>query len=85
MIIREYFKTRNDGVKLYKTIDAVVDEHGNPVRDENGNLIPTGKMIMQVQTGVEYSEAIDVENASYVYVETEHDIESVNDIKEETQ
>lgn len=85
MIITEYFKTRNDGVNLYRTIDAVVDEYGNPVRDENGNLIPTGKMIMQVQTGVEYSEAIDVENTSYVYVETENDIESVNDIKEETQ
>lgn len=39
----------------------------------------SNKYILQVETGIEYSEAIDVENAPYTY------IESVNDIKEETQ
>ena len=71
MVIREYYKTRNDGVKLYRTIDAVVDEHGNPVRDEKGQLIPTGFDILQVETGIPYSEAIDVENAPYTYVKVE--------------
>ena len=75
MIKREYYMTRNDGVRLYITIDAVVDKKGNPILDENGKLIPTGKMIMQLQTGSEYSEAIDVENAPYTYVETNKQIE----------
>ena len=83
MIKREYYMTREDGVNLYKSIDAIVDEKGNPIRDENGNLIPTGKMILQVQTGAMYDEAIDVENAPYTYVETEIDIakeeEAVNE------
>jgi hypothetical protein len=75
MVITEYYKTRSDGVRLYRTIDAVVDKYGNPVRDENGNLIPTGKMIIQQPTGIEYSEAIDVENASYTYVESLNEIQ----------
>ena len=57
MIKREYYMTRSDGVKLYRSYSD------------------NGKMIIQLQTGIEYSEAIDVENAPYVYVETEHDIE----------
>lgn len=77
MVITEYFKTRNDGVKLYRTIDAIVDERGNPVRDKKGNLIPTGKMIIQQPTNIEYSEAIDVENAPYTYIASEKDIEEV--------
>ena len=75
MIKREYFMTRSDGVRLYKTIDAVVDKNGNPILDEDGKLIPTGKMIIQVQTGAEYSEAIDVANAPFTYTETNKQIE----------
>lgn len=75
MVITEYFKTRNDGVKLYRTIDAVVDEHGKPVRDEKGQLIPTGFCILQVETEIPYSEAVDVENAPYTYIETDIAIE----------
>ena len=74
MVKREYYMTRNDGVKLYRTIDAVVDKNGNPILDEKGNLIPTGKMIMQLQTGVEYDEAIDVENSPYTYIVIDKDI-----------
>ena len=70
MIGREFFKTREDGVDLYRTIDAKVDSKGEFILDENGKLIPTGYKIKQVETGVLYSEAIDVENASYTYVET---------------
>lgn len=57
MIKREYYMTRNDGVKLYRTYSD------------------NGKMIIQLQTSIEYSEAIDVENAPYTYVESEKDIE----------
>lgn len=56
MVIREYFKTRSDGIKLYKHYS-----------DNN-------KMIIQLQTGVEYDEAIDVENAPFTYVESTNDI-----------
>ena len=35
-----------------------------------------GMMIRQNETGVEYTEAIDVENAAYTYTETETPIEA---------
>lgn len=58
MIIKEYFLTRKDGVKLYRTYS-----------DKN-------KMILQIETGIKYDEAIDVEFASYHYEETNEDIPS---------
>ena len=58
MIVREYFMTRRDGVKLYKTYS-----------DQN-------KYIRKVGTEEEYDIAIDIENASYTYEETEKEIES---------
>ena len=75
MIIKEFYETRNDDVKLFLTMDAVVDENGNPVRDEEGNLVPTGFKIKQVETGVAYNQAIDVEGAPFTYVETDQPIE----------
>ena len=75
MIITEPYGVRIDGVPLYLTVDAVVDESGNPVRDEEGNLVPTGFKIKQVETGVAYNQAIDVESAPYTYVETDLPIE----------
>ena len=59
MIVREYFMTRKDEVKLYKTYS-----------DQN-------KYIRKVGTEEEYDIAIDIENASYTYEETENEIESV--------
>ena len=56
-IIKEIYKTREDGVVLYIT-------HSN----EN-------KVIKQVETGIEYDEAVDVENSQYTYVETDKHIE----------
>ena len=48
-------------------------------RKDGVNLYRTysdeNKYIIQVETGIEYSEAIDVENAPYTYVETEKNIE----------
>lgn len=60
MIVREFYKTRKDGVKLYRTYS-----------DNN-------MYIRQVETDIEYSEAIDVENAPYTYEETDKAIEHMN-------
>lgn len=56
-IKREFYKTRKDGIRLYKTYSD------------------TNHYIKQLPTGVIYSEAIDVENAPYTYVETNEVIE----------
>lgn len=53
MIVTEYYKTRGDGVKLYRTYSD------------------TGFLLRQVETGVVYDEAVDVESAGYTYEETE--------------
>jgi hypothetical protein len=53
MLIKEFYRTREDGVKLYR------------------NYSDTGHYIIQIETGVEYAEAIDVENAPYTYAETD--------------
>ena len=75
MIITEPYGVRIDGVPLYLTVDAVVDESGNPVRDEEGSLVPAGFKIKQVETGEPYDQAIDVEGATYTYVETDQAVE----------
>ena len=53
MIIREFFKTRADGVNLYRTYSD------------------QGFMVRQIETGILYSEPIDVEDAPYTYEETD--------------
>lgn len=53
MIVREEYKTRADGVKLYRTWS-----------DAN-------RILIQNETGIEYTEAIDVEGAPYTYSEGE--------------
>jgi hypothetical protein len=57
MIISEFYREREDGVKLYRTYSDA------------------GMMIQQEQTGALYSEAVDVENSGYTYVETDTPIE----------
>jgi hypothetical protein len=57
MIVKEFYKTRSDGVNLFRTYS-----------DE-------GKQIIQNETGILYSEAIDVENAPYTYTESDEDVE----------
>ena len=61
MIVKEYFMTRNDGVKLYKSYS-----------DKN-------KIIHKIGTQEEYSDAIDVEDAPYVYEETDKEISKYPD------
>lgn len=57
MVIREFFKTREDGVNLYRTYSD------------------QGFMLRQIETGILYSEPIDIEDASYTYEETDEFIE----------
>lgn len=59
MIKKEYYETRFDGVRLYRTYSD------------------TDHYIRQVESGNIYSEAIDVEDAPYTYVETEDIIETI--------
>lgn len=58
MLVTEFYGTRKDGVKLFKSYS-----------DQNF-------YIRQNETGVEYSEAIDVETAPYSYTETDKPIET---------
>lgn len=61
MIKTDFYKTREDGVDLYRTYSD------------------TNKIIIQIETGIEYGEAIDVAdengNIRYTYEETEKEIE----------
>ena len=61
MIIREFYKTRADGVKIYRTYSDA------------------GVMVRQVETGVEYDAAIDVEDAPYTYMEATSDADDIPD------
>lgn len=61
MIIKEFYRQRKDGVKLYRTFS-----------DKN-------VLILQNETGAEYEEAIDVENAPYTYSETDKPIEVIEE------
>ena len=62
MIITEYYTTRDDGVRLYRTYSDA------------------GLYIRQEQTGAVYSEAVDVEDSGYTYVETDIPIEDIDDV-----
>lgn len=53
MIKKEHYRTREDGVELYRTFSD------------------TDHYIRQKETGVIYSDAVDVENAPYTYEETD--------------
>lgn len=65
MVVNEFYRTREDGVNLYRTYS-----------DE-------GFMILQNETGIEYVEAIDVENAPYTYSETEKPINETDEATEQ--
>lgn len=52
MIKTEFYREREDGVKLYRTYSD------------------TNMLIRQEPTDIEYTEAIDIENAQYTYTET---------------
>jgi hypothetical protein len=56
MIVREFFKVREDGVNLYRTFS-----------DKN-------LYIKQLETGNIYEEAIDIEDSTFTYEETDEPI-----------
>lgn len=56
MIIKEFYRIREDGINLYKTYSN------------------EGFFIQKVDTDEIYTEAIDIENASYAYIETKDKI-----------
>ena len=58
MIVKEFYKTREDGVNLYRYYSD------------------QGFYLLQNETGVEYSEAVDVESSKYTYSETDKPIET---------
>ena len=60
-IVKELFKTRNDGVNLYRIYSDI------------------GMQILQVETGIVYDEAVDVEGAPYTYVEYEEPTDDPED------
>lgn len=64
-IIKEFYKTREDGINLYRTYS-----------DEN-------KMIIEEVSGAIYDEAIDVEDANFVYIESSEYV-AIEDIDIET-
>lgn len=67
-VIRVYYTTRSDGVKLYRF--AAPNTKTGDEWDK-----PKFK-IRQDQTGILYDEAIDVENAPFTYTETDIPAES---------
>lgn len=66
MIIKELYKTRNDGITLYRTYS-----------DEEYK-------ILQVETGLIFEEAVDLETSNFTYVETEEKI-YIEKFDEETE
>lgn len=67
MVVRDFYKKRNDGVRLYKTYSN------------------SGYFIKQNSTNIVYSEAIDVENTTYTYEETDELIPIEEATKEEKE
>ena len=61
MIVREFHRTRKDGVNLYRTYS---DAGFTIIRND----------------GVEYDEAIDVEDAPYTYTESGNKVEVMTDV-----
>lgn len=57
-------------VKEYPYVDISGKEHPNLIRHYSDK----NKMIKQVETGVEYTDAIDIYPCKYSYIESENDI-----------
>ena len=61
MIVREFYKTRKDGVQLFRTFSD------------------NGFKINKIGTNEVYDDAIDVDAATFFYIETKEKIEVKND------
>lgn len=58
-------------VNEYPYIDESGEAHANLIKHYSDE----GKYIIQLQTGIEYTEAVDVVPCRYTYVESERSIE----------
>lgn len=67
MIVKEFYKTREDGVNLFRTYSNNGVKIRKLAKNRLGNFAPTKKI---------YDEAIDVEGAPYEYEETEEKVET---------
>ena len=85
MYIKEDYSVRKVGLKLVINIDALIDENGEIVRDEEGHPVPRGFKILQNETNIPYDSAVDVEDAPYTYSETDIPIEVEEEIEEEVE
>ena len=83
MIITKFYRTREDGVDLFRRLDAKVNEKGEPILDEKGEPIPTGFKIHKVGTDEIYDEAIDVAGAPFAYEATDIPVEPAEPVKED--
>ena len=86
MVVRDFYRTREDGVNLYYWVDALTDENGNVLYEEvvddiTGEIwrkpVARGFKILQLPTRQLYDDAIDIENAPYTYSETDIPIEEI--------
>jgi hypothetical protein len=64
MVIREFYKTREDGTILFRTYS-----------DKN-------LKIRQVETGIVYDEAIDIDNSGFTYEETTEERQAYEEERE---
>ncbi len=60
-----------------------IDDNGNEHYDKIRHFSENGYTILQVETGIEYGEAVDVIPCRYTYVETDKPIEKVEEEVEE--
>lgn len=61
MLKKDFFRTREDGVNLYR------------------NYSDAGFKIRQIETGIIYDEAIDIESANFTYEETDEYVDKESD------
>ena len=65
--------------------EIYIDESGVEYENLIHTFSDSGKVIMQLETGIEYDEAIDCFPLRYTYVETDKDVYKKNEIVEETE
>ena len=70
MIVKEFYKTREDGVNLFRTYSNNGVKIRKLAKNWLGNFAPTKKI---------YDEAIDVEGAPYIYEETDLPIDKTEE------
>jgi hypothetical protein len=85
MLLTEFYRVRKDGVNINITIDALIDENGNVVRDEKGHPVPLGFKIHKIGTDEYYKNALDAESSNYKYETTNIPFDPPKEEPEEMQ